>query len=76
MASAFVVYGCSFCHGYIANVYGVVGHLMVLTAVGIVQRIVLCGSANPLPHVMKLVECPNKCDVSHRSLTFHLYSVT
>ena len=63
LTAAFVVYGCTFCHGYIANVFGPPGHLIALIAVGILQRIVLCGSANPLPHIIKLVECPTACDV-------------
>ena len=63
VTASFVIYGCTYAHGYIANVFGAPAHLMALIAVGILQRIILCGSANPLPHVIKLVECPNKCDV-------------
>ena len=63
LTAAFVVYGCSFCHGYIGNVYGPAGYLMALLAVGFLQRIVLLGSANPLPHVIRLVECPNAYEV-------------
>jgi len=67
LTAAFVVYGCTFCHGYIANVYGPAGHLMALLAVGLLQRTVLFGSANPLPHIIKLVECNNACDVRIQS---------
>ena len=74
MSAAFVVYGCTFCHGYIANVYGPSGHLIALVAVGLLQRIILCGSANPLPHIAKLVECSNPCDV--RFFQFPIAPVT
>jgi len=63
LTAAFVVYGCSFGHGYIANVYGPAGHLVALLMIGLLQRIILCGSANPLPQIIKLVECSNACDV-------------
>ena len=63
LTAAFVIYGCSFCHGYIANVYGPAGHLVTLLTVGLIQRVVLCGSANPLPHIIKLVECSDACEV-------------
>jgi len=63
LTAAFVIYGCSFCHGYIANVYGPAGYLMALLMIGLIQRIILFGSANPLPHIVKLVECSNTCDV-------------
>jgi len=63
MTAAFVIYGCSFGHGYIANVYGPAGYLMALIAIGLIQRVVLFGSGNPLPHVIKLIECPDARDV-------------
>ena len=66
MSAAFVAYGCSFCHGYIANVYGPPAYLVALISVGMLQRIVFFGSANPLPHVIKLVECSSPCDVRIR----------
>jgi len=63
ITAAFVIYGCAFCHGYIANSYGPIGYLIALISVGVMQRVVLCGSANPLPHIIKLIECPNSCEV-------------
>jgi len=63
LTAAFVIYGCSFGHGYIANVYGPAGYLMALITVGLIQRVALCGTGNPLPHIMKICECPDACVV-------------